>query len=164
MQAPQLKTTRCTLDRPVSEDAPLIATLMTDAVVRRYLGGPASASRVEVRTADLISGTRRRSWVVRLTDRSGQGVGLVEIDRHHDGLDDELSYEFLPSVWGQGVASEAVAAVVGHAFSHLGYQRLIAETQAGNLPSRRLLEKLGMVRERDVLRFGEAQVIYAIAG
>jgi ribosomal-protein-alanine N-acetyltransferase len=91
-------------------------------------------------------------------------VGLVEISRRHDLVDDEVSYEFLPKVWGTGIAREAVAAVLNHAFEWLGYQRLIAETQAANLPSRRLLEKLGMVHERDVVRFGAPQVIYAMTG
>jgi ribosomal-protein-alanine N-acetyltransferase len=60
------------------------------------------------------------------------------------------------------LASEAVSAVLAHAFTELGYERLVSETQAANQPSRRLLERVGMRPARDVQRFGAAQMIYAI--
>ena len=68
----------------------------------------------------------------------------------------------MPAAWGAGIGSEAVRAVIDHAFGALGYARLIAETQAANQPSRRLLERLGMRWEREVTRFGAAQAIYMI--
>ena len=89
-------------------------------------------------------------------------VGIVQIAPHHDGSDVELSYNFLPTVWGTGLASEAVRAVIAHAFSSLGLTRLIAEAQVANRPSRLLLERIGMRYERRLERFGEMQSIYAI--
>lgn len=82
---------------------------------------------------------------------------------HHDSEDMELSYEFAPVVWGRGIAAETAAAVIFHAFQCLGYEHLVAETQAANLPSRRLLERLGMSFKKETWRYGERQVIYSIA-
>src|SRR5271155_4428918 len=46
------------------------------------------------------------------------------------------------SFWGQGLARETVGALIGYASSVLGLPKLLAETQAANLRSRRLLEQL----------------------
>ena len=41
------------------------------------------------------------------------------------------------------------------------YHRIVAETQAANLPSRRLLERLGMQLTGSAVRYGEEQAIYS---
>lgn len=60
----------------------------------------------------------------------------------------ELGYIFDPAYGGHGYATEAVAAVVAHAFDHLEVRRITAGCFADNLASVRLLEKLGMRREQ----------------
>lgn len=64
----------------------------------------------------------------------------------------ELGYIFDPSYSGHGYATEATTAMVTHAFDHLNIRRLTAGCYADNLPSVRLLEKLGMHREQHGLR------------
>lgn len=162
MKVETLITPRCTLRPPAEEDASAIVALTIDPAVRRFLGGPPSIERAIARAESLIAGERPHTWAVFLDDGSPSCIGLVGIHRHHDGVDCELSYEFLPAVWGIGISSEAVNAVLDHAFNQLGYARLIAETQAANQPSRRLLERLGMRYERELTRFGAAQAIYAM--
>ncbi len=71
-----------------------------------------------------------------------------------------MSYELLPEYWGKGYATEAVEAALGYAFVDLGLERVVAETQAANERSCRLLERLGMKAERKLERFGAKQVIY----
>lgn len=162
MTAEILKTARCILRPPATADASAIVALTVDPEVRRFLGGPSSPERAAARAEGLSAGERPQTWAVLLADGSRGCIGLVGIHPHHDGHDCELSYEFLPTVWGAGVCSEAVRAVLDQAFERLGYVRLIAETQTANRPSRRLLERLGMRWEREVTRFGAAQAIYAI--
>lgn len=60
----------------------------------------------------------------------------------------EVGYIFDPDYGGQGYATEAVGAVVAHAFDRLGVRRITAGCFADNLSSVRLLEKLGMCREQ----------------
>lgn len=163
MKAATLTSPHSILRAPIEDDIPVIVALMTDPAVRRFLGGPASRERALARAASLIAGDERRhSWAVALNSGTPGCIGLVEIHRHHDGLDHEFSYEFLPTAWGSGLASEAVGAVLDHGFGTLGHDRLIAETQAANQPSRRLLERLGMRWERELERFGAMQAIYAM--
>jgi len=54
-----------------------------------------------------------------------------------------LGYIFKADFHGKGYASEACRAVLAHAFRTLMAQSLVAGTAAVNLPSCRLLEKLG---------------------
>lgn len=60
----------------------------------------------------------------------------------------QLGYIFDPAQSGRGYATEAVAAVVAHAFERLGVRRITAGCFADNLASVRVLEKIGMRREQ----------------
>jgi len=60
----------------------------------------------------------------------------------------QLGYVFDPAYGGHGYATEAVTAVVGHAFDQLGVRRITAGCFADNLASVRILEKVGMRREQ----------------
>ncbi|MBW4701639.1 MULTISPECIES: GNAT family N-acetyltransferase [unclassified Micromonospora] len=60
----------------------------------------------------------------------------------------QLGYIFDPAHGGHGYATEAVAAMVTHAFAGLGVRRITAGCFADNLASVRVLEKVGMRREQ----------------
>lgn len=72
-----------------------------------------------------------------------------------------MSYEFRPAAWGHGFAKEATTCVVKHALSDLGLPRILAETQAANIASCRLLQKMGFAEKQRLDRFGAEQVIFA---
>jgi RimJ/RimL family protein N-acetyltransferase len=80
----------------------------------------------------------------------------------------EVGYLFHPDVHGQGLATEATAAMVDLAFDQLGVHRVFARLDARNLPSARLLERLGLQREAHLVQNewvkGEwvDEVIYAV--
>ena len=59
----------------------------------------------------------------------------------------ELGWTLHPNEWGQGYAVEAVSALVDTCFTALGVRRVTAACFAGNEPSWRLMERLGMRRE-----------------
>ena len=60
----------------------------------------------------------------------------------------DLGYVFDPAYGGRGYATEAVTAMVAYAFGRLGVRRITAGCYADNLPSVRILEKIGMRREQ----------------
>ncbi|MEU1606886.1 GNAT family N-acetyltransferase [Micromonospora matsumotoense] len=60
----------------------------------------------------------------------------------------QLGYIFDPAHSGHGYATEAVAAMVAHAFAGLAVRRITAGCFADNLASVRVLEKVGMRREQ----------------
>lgn len=69
------------------------------------------------------------------------GVGGFRIGFGDVGL--ELSFHFLPQVWGLGLASEFVHAALDHARDVLQEDRVFARVEPDNAPSLRVLEKVG---------------------
>jgi [ribosomal protein S5]-alanine N-acetyltransferase len=52
--------------------------------------------------------------------------------------------------------------LIEYAFNELGIQKLVAETQTANIRSCKLLEKVGMIMEQRIIRFGAEQAVYSI--
>ena len=98
-------------------------------------------------------------WVVVIKDDE-KLIGDVCLDPHHGGIDIEMSYQFSPSSWGKGFATEVVKRILENKVNELRLPQVVAETQVSNQPSCRLLERLGMQLDREVERFGERQAIY----
>jgi len=69
----------------------------------------------------------------------------------------ELGYWLTPSAWGRGYATEAARAVVDMARHALPVRRIEARHHLDNLPSRRVLEKLGFREIRREASFSLAQ-------
>jgi len=59
----------------------------------------------------------------------------------------ELGWTLHPDHWGHGYAKEAVSALIGTCFTHLGVRRVTAACFADNTASWQLMERLGMRRE-----------------
>ena len=55
----------------------------------------------------------------------------------------ELGYQLRRDSWGQGYATEGASALVDHAFTSLGFERIVAKPMICNHGSRKVLEKLG---------------------
>ena len=60
----------------------------------------------------------------------------------------ELGYRLKKSAWGKGYATEGSQALIRKGFSELGVRRVVAQTMAVNLASRRVLEKGGLSEQR----------------
>jgi ribosomal-protein-alanine N-acetyltransferase len=48
--------------------------------------------------------------------------------------------------WGQGYATEAACAAMADGFTRIGLREIVAITTLGNIPSQRVMERLGMAR------------------
>lgn len=95
------------------------------------------------------------TWAV-LTREHGTLLGQVDAVVTPDGVCSNFGYYLFPAHWGQGYASEATQATVGHLVS-LGVHRLVATVTVGNHASARVLQKAGFAFTRilpgnDVLR------------
>ncbi|HEX5386475.1 MAG TPA: GNAT family N-acetyltransferase [Gemmatimonadales bacterium] len=76
------------------------------------------------------------------------GIGLKDIERER--MEAELGYWIGVEYWNRGYATEAAAAVVRHGFAVLDLARIHAHHLARNPASGRVLERIGMGREREV--------------
>ena len=85
---------------------------------------------------------------------------LIEIGPYHNGMEQEISYQFVPEVWGQGYAKEAIHAVLVFLSEQGTLESILAETQKKNIRSCRLLEALGFKMRESLIRFRQPQVVY----
>jgi RimJ/RimL family protein N-acetyltransferase len=60
----------------------------------------------------------------------------------------EVAYLLAREFWGQGLATEAARAIVGHAFERLEVTRLVCLIDPANLASIRVAERIGMTFEK----------------
>lgn len=64
--------------------------------------------------------------------------------KHHRS---EIGIELSKEHWGKGIASEAFEAVIRYGFEQMDLQRIEALIELPNIPSQKLTEKQGFVRE-----------------
>jgi len=152
-----IPTERLVLRPTCANDRSGYIELLTSEEVRKYLGGPHSRAELE-RDAPAIPGNRPGIFAVA---RGDEFLGGVVLDRRGaeqpghlrpEGGELEVSYTFLPAHWGQGYATEAVAAVLDWAAQSLPDSDVIACTQVANELSLRLARRLGFC---EVTRFDQ---------
>ena len=96
----------------------------------------------------LLGGTLIGDFMLHIRD----GWAQLDVADQAERAEAELGYAFHPDHHGKGYATEAGAAVLEIAFASLGVRRVTAGVFADNVPSWRLLERLGMRREGHNLR------------
>jgi RimJ/RimL family protein N-acetyltransferase len=81
-------------------------------------------------------------------------IGLAVL-RHLviDGTDEiETGYALHREYWGRGLATEIAMACIEYGRRHLGCASIVALTHPGHLDSQRVLRKVGMHYERDIVQ------------
>jgi len=149
---PILETPRLLL-RPITlEDAEAIHAFKSDPVATRLFGEPPHIDLEQTRrwVLDGIEGTGNSGcvvWAITLRPE-GQVIGeccLWNID--HGMKHAELGYELLRAYWKRGLMSEALKAVIDHGFGEMDLNRIEASPLSINLPSQRVLVRLGFKQE-----------------
>jgi len=80
-----------------------------------------------------------------------------------DGVTEvEVSYAVCAEFWRQGFATEMARAYVKIAFDKLDLDNVVCFTQPANLGSRRVMEKVGFVYERDFIHADLPHVFYRL--
>jgi len=93
-------------------------------------------------------------------DRVVGSCGLFPVE--WVGPDVEVAYHLARDVWNRGYATEAAGAWVDAAFDRLELDRVVALAYPANRASTRVMEKIGMRFDREVDKYGERLVQYAI--
>lgn len=159
-----VETNRCRLSKLQECDYDDVKKLYMNEEVRKFLGGTiADEKTFKAKFFDVLENSNRGSldWVIRATSND-EFIGLITLDRHHDGMNTEVSYQLLPNWWGDGYATEVISQIIRYAFQEMGLPKVIAETQTANKSSCKLLERVGMKLEQTVQRYGAEQAIYSI--
>ena len=143
----ELETARLRLRLWREDDLPAVARWNADPAVMRHMGrGPLSLEE----SAAALDRYRRHwdehgfgIWAAELRE-TGELVGRIGLSFHSAWpADPELGWLIARSHWGMGLATEGGSAGVEHGFGALGRRRLVSICVEENLPSRRVMAKLG---------------------
>lgn len=148
---PALTSERLILRRALLTDAPDVLIFRSDAYVQRF-NSPVfkEVNEAEELIHELHNEYFQRSgicWGVTLKNED-KVIGLFGFhhwSKHHRHA--EIGYDMNRAYWGQGIASEALRAMLHFGFTQMNLNRIYAGTIADNQESVRLLERLGFVRE-----------------
>ena len=157
MKMLNLTTKRLVLSPLCEADFEQLIPLYTNADARRYLGGALSYKNALVALDILLKDIASHSFVVRTHDEI---VGMTIVAPHHNQVDTEISFLFLPTHWGNGYAQESIKCILAFCETKLKLKRVVSETQVANICSVKLLETLGYKLECTLERFGEMQGVY----
>jgi ribosomal-protein-alanine N-acetyltransferase len=149
-----MTTDRIGFRRWTAEDLPLALAIWGDPLVTRLvadLGNP-GVEQARVRLEREIANEQQfgvQYWPTFLLG-DGQHLGCCGLRPYRpDEGTFEVGAHLLPQWWGQGLATEAVAAVLAHAFGPLRSRGLFARHNPHNHGSARILEKLGFRHTHD---------------
>jgi RimJ/RimL family protein N-acetyltransferase len=140
---PVLRTERLVLRAPRPADAKAIAMLANDRRIAENtsrLPHPYRLADAEGFVAAVNKVAGEASFVV--TTHGGDLIGCCGIGALRDD-EPEVGYWLGVPFWGNGYATEAVRAVLDHAFSELGHDVVFGGARVSNPASRRVLEKCG---------------------
>ena len=139
---PVLETERLVLRAPRLGDAKAVAVLAND---RRIAENTARIPH-PYRTADaedfIATANQGSETVFLITLRNGAVIGACGLSEVA-GQAPELGYWLGAKHWGKGYATEAVRAVIDHAFTDCDHEALQSSARVTNPASRRVLEKCG---------------------
>jgi len=146
-----LETARLTLRRLTEDDADSLFELDSDPEVMRYVTGGVPHTREEIVAHEL---PRYLRYYERYSDygfwaaidrATGEFLGWFHFHPSCEGSEEiELGYRLKRSAWGKGFATEGSRALIERGFTQLGARKVVADTLAANLRSRRVMEALGM--------------------
>jgi RimJ/RimL family protein N-acetyltransferase len=148
-----LRTSRVVLRDWRDADLPPFAALNADPRVMRYF--PSVLTREE---SDALAGRIRaflagHGWGLWAAESDGEFIGFVGLSRPRFEASFtpcvELGWRLAHHAQGRGLATEAARAVLDFALTNLPGEALVSFTVPGNAPSRRVMEKLGLVHDGD---------------
>ncbi|MCV2393516.1 GNAT family N-acetyltransferase [Actinotalea sp. M2MS4P-6] len=147
-----LRTPRLVIRSMTAEHARTLAAYRSEPEVARYQSwdapftlAQARAFVAEVAGRDPVSPGR---WVQLAVEADGEHVGDLAVRVDPDGEQARVGVTFAGAAQGRGYATEALDALVDHLFS-AGLHRVVADCDARNTASARLLERVGMRREAE---------------
>lgn len=156
-----LETERLYLEPASESHLESFVALTADPDVMRYWSpvGSFTSERAEANFEASLARRREhgygRRWIT--LKESGAGIGFVDTKHFGESCANvspeeiEIGWMLRRSAWGNGYATEAGSAVRDEAFDRLGLESIVAVHHPGNAASGRVMEKLGMTFERDVV-------------
>jgi RimJ/RimL family protein N-acetyltransferase len=149
---PTLTTERLILRAHEAGDAAALFALFTDPGTMRYWGAPPWTDRAQatamIERAGALFAAREAIRFALAPRAGGAMIGtctLFAVDAQNRRA--EMGYVLARDSWGRGFMHEALTALLDWGFGPLGLHRVEADVDPRNIPSVKVLERMGFVRE-----------------
>lgn len=148
----RIATERLTLRSWRDSDGEPFAHMNAGARVMEFLRGPLAQEESDAMLDGIEAHFKQHGfglWAAEL--RRGRmfigfiGLEIPQFEAHYTPCV-EIGWRLAAEHWGQGLATEGAHAVIVYAFKSLGLNEIVATTVPPNIRSRRVMEKLGMMR------------------
>jgi len=147
-------TTKRLVLRPFREsDLAPFAEQNADPEVMRFLSGPLTRAESDAYAARAIRHMAEHGFGKFAVEVPGIAPFIGAVGLQHTGYEAsftpaiELAWRLHRRYWGQGYATEAARAAIQDGFDRLGLREIVAVTVLANLPSQRVMQRLGMTRD-----------------
>ena len=146
-----IRTERLLLRRWREDDRAPFAALNADPAVMEHMQGLLSRERSDA-FADLIEAHwEAHGWGLWAVEVPGHApfvgyVGLWPADFVADGMV-EVGWRLASAHWGNGYATEAAREALRFGFEEVGLDEIVSFTVPQNIRSRRVMERIGLVRD-----------------
>jgi RimJ/RimL family protein N-acetyltransferase len=167
MRPPRIETARLRFRPFTLDDVDDLHRLWTEPGVRQYLWDDEVIPRERVESIIETSLASFEAhgfglWAV-LPEAEEILIGFCGFWFFHEPPKLELLYGIKPAYWNKGFATEAASAMMRYGFEELKFERIEASTDAANLTSLRVLERIGMSFWKREPTNGLDTVYYAIS-
>jgi RimJ/RimL family protein N-acetyltransferase len=162
-----LSTQRLIIREMSDKDLDDLYRLNSDPDVMKYIGDGTADSLQDVKEGlERIKNyyiTYPGLGIWALEDRDTKSfIGLCMLKYWSGTPEIEVGYRLLPAYWRKGYAYESAEALVKYGREKLGLKRIVATAHADNIPSVKILEKLGLRFERVETYEGRTKNFYSI--
>lgn len=145
-----LESARLSVRRFTPDDLDLMAGLLGDPDVARFLGGvkdrAAAESTLRTRGLDYYDQHPGLGMWATVERATGRAVGFHVLNHIYGEPDIQVGYALSKDAWGRGYATEMAVRLMRYGFEDLGLPQIVAITDLDNIASQRVLEKAGLVR------------------
>jgi RimJ/RimL family protein N-acetyltransferase len=138
---PVLATERLVLRAPRRSDVKAIASFANDRRIAANTARIPHPYGIEDAEQFIAAVNKREGEACFVIMLECAPIGVCSVDLREDGP--EVGYWLGVPYWGRGFATEAVRALIDHAFGDLEHDTLISGARVNNPASRRVLEKCG---------------------
>jgi RimJ/RimL family protein N-acetyltransferase len=162
----EIETERLALRMFTPEDAEPLHRIWNDPVVMKYIDDNFRPTLEESREfmPRLLERWREQGfgqWAVWLKEE-GKLIGYAGFKYLDKTPEVELLYGIDKPYWNRGYTTEAARACLGYIFETTALDRIVAVARPENVGSWRVMEKLGMRREKIARYYNHDLVYYAI--
>ena len=150
----RLITERLVLRRWNDEDRAPFAELNADPEVMRYFPNVMTRQESDASVDRIEQGFENNGFGLWAVEIDGRFAGFTGLNRTTFetpmGPHVEIGWRYATWAWGKGYASEAAQRVLDAAFSELGLAEVYSFTTETNLPSEKVMQRIGMTRRPDL--------------